>query len=102
MKCQATMDQYDNDRFGLEVSLYKAEKTFPEVQNYSHLVGRSLSKLVPKGSLTFGLKSSLFEADVDAGEDEGLKKDEDFWGQDITMQFALKYFITIYSGQSII
>jgi hypothetical protein len=91
MKCQASMDEYEENRFGLEVSVYRAEKSFPEVVNYNHVVGRSLSRLVKTGgTLTVSLKSSLFEADVEAGEEpEMIKHELGFHGQDFSKDFAL-------------
>jgi len=91
MKCQASMDEYENNHFGLEVCVFRAEKSFPEVMNYNHIVGKSLSKNVKCGrKLTIILKSNLFRADTEAGEQEEMIKDEnDFKGQDFSRDFAL-------------
>lgn len=88
MKCQATMDQFNNNQFGLEISIYKSD--YPEVRAYSHIVGVSTSKLVKFGKFLVNVKSELFEANLEAGEEAGLVKEEEFWGQEMNFQFSLR------------
>lgn len=94
MMCQAWMEENkDNQSFGLEVICYRSDKKLPEATNYKHKVGSSLKpKLVRPGCITIRLKSELFEANVDAGEDVSLLKTEpDFRGREFEKQFACRF-----------
>lgn len=94
MMCQAFMEENaDSSRFGLEVVCHRSDRRLPELTNYKHRVGASLKpKLVKPGKILVRLKSQLFEADVDAGEDpEMLKEEYDFRGRDFEKQYACKY-----------
>ncbi len=93
MMCQAFMEENaDSSRFGLEVICHRSDRRLPEQTNYKHRVGGSLKpKLVKPGKLLVRLKSQLFEADVEAGEDaEMLKVEHDFRGRDFEKQYACK------------
>jgi len=92
MKCQANMEDYpEHKNFGLEVICFNSDKPWPDVQNYKHKVGQSYPKLVGPGKIFVKLKSRYFEADVEAGEDEEMTKEEsDFRGKDFAKQFACK------------
>ncbi|UYV71833.1 hypothetical protein LAZ67_9000607 [Cordylochernes scorpioides] len=94
MMCHAWMEENkDTQRFGLEVICYRSDKKFPSATNYKHKVGSSLKpKLVRPGCLLVRLKSELFEADTDAGEDPLLIKFEyDFRGREFEKQFACRF-----------
>lgn len=93
MMCQAFMEENaDSSRFGLEVICHRSDRQLPELTNYKHRVGASLKpKLVKPGKMLVRLKSQLFEADVDAGEDpEMLKEEHDFRGRDFEKQYACR------------
>ncbi|XP_063230691.1 uncharacterized protein LOC134535489 [Bacillus rossius redtenbacheri] len=94
MMCQAFMDENpQNNRFGLEVICYRSDHHVPQTTNYRHRVGASLKpKLVRPGRIQVRLKSQMFEADVEAGEDEEMVKEEtDFRGRDFEKQYACKF-----------
>ncbi|RWS14892.1 uncharacterized protein B4U79_09002 [Dinothrombium tinctorium] len=94
MMCQASMEENKDSRsFALEVILYRADKEAPETSNYPYKVGRSLKpKLVQMGCIVIKLKSELFEANTEAGEDETLTKTEqDFRGREFEKQFVCRY-----------
>ncbi|RWS25106.1 uncharacterized protein B4U80_07940 [Leptotrombidium deliense] len=94
MMCQASMEENkDNRSFALEVILYRSDKEKPEMSNYPYKVGRSLKpKLVRMGSIVIKLKSELFEANVEAGEDDDLTKiEDDFRGREFEKQFVCRY-----------
>lgn len=57
-----------------------------------HRVGASTKpKLVRPGRILVRLKSQMFEADVDAGEDVAMSKEEpDFRGRDFEKQYACR------------
>jgi len=92
MKCQAYMEENSNNAFGLEVICYNSEKNPEQIQNsnYPYCVGSSLKpKLVKPGRILIKLKSQKFGADIEAGEDEEMEKEEyDFRGRDFEKQFA--------------
>ena len=93
MMCQAFMEENaDTSRFGLEVICHRSDKRLPELTNYKHRVGASLKpKLIKPGKILVRLKSQLFEADVDAGEDPEMVKEEyDFRGRDFEKQYACR------------
>ena len=93
MMCQAFMEENaDSSRFGLEVICHRSDRRLPELTNYKHRVGASLKpKLVKPGKILVRLKSQLFEADVEAGEDREMVKEEyDFRGRDFEKQYACK------------
>ncbi|KAJ9591244.1 hypothetical protein L9F63_002209, partial [Diploptera punctata] len=94
MMCQAFMGESSGDnRFGLEVICYRSDKRLPEATNYRHRVGASLKpKLVRPGRILIRLRSQMFEADVEAGEDKDMAKEEpDFRGRDFEKQYACKF-----------
>ncbi|KAG1652899.1 Ankyrin-2 [Nymphon striatum] len=94
MMCQAFMEENkDTHCFGLEVICFRSDNKFPEVTNYKYRVGSSLKpKLVRPGVIVVRLKSELFEANVEAGEDPLLIKEEpDFRGREFEKQFACKF-----------
>lgn len=93
MMCQAFMEENaDSSRFGLEVICHRSDRRLPELTNYKHRVGASLKpKLVKPGKILVRLKSQLFEADIDAGEDpEMVKQEYDFRGRDFEKQYACR------------
>ncbi|GAB6025735.1 hypothetical protein CHUAL_011718 [Chamberlinius hualienensis] len=94
MMCQAWMEENrDTLRFSLEVICYRSDKKNPETSNYKYCVGKSSkSKLVRPGKIIVRLKSELFDADIAAGEDTSLHKEEcDFRGREFDKQFACKF-----------
>lgn len=94
MMCQAFMEESKGDsRFGLEVICYRSDKRLPEQTNYRHRVGASTKpKLVRPGRILVRLKSQMFEADVEAGEDAAMSKEEpDFRGRDFEKQYACRF-----------
>jgi len=93
MKCQAYMEENpDNKAFGLEVICFNAEANQTQIQtsNYRYCVGSSLKpKLVRPGRILVKLRSQKFSADVSAGEEDQMEKEEpDFRGRDFEKQFA--------------
>lgn len=93
MMCQAFMEENaDSSRFGLEVICHRSDRRLPELTNYKHRVGASLKpKLVKPGKIFVRLKSQLFEADIEAGEDpEMVKQEYDFRGRDFEKQYACR------------
>jgi hypothetical protein len=80
-------------RFGLEVICYRSDRRLPEMSNLQHRVGSSIKpKLVRPGRLLVRLKSQMFEADEDAGEDNDMAKEEpDFRGRDFEKQYACRF-----------
>ena len=93
MMCQAFMEENaDTSRFGLEVICHRSDRRLPELTNYKHRVGASLKpKLIKPGKIFVRLKSQLFEADIDAGEDQEMVKEEyDFRGRDFEKQYACR------------
>nr|CAD7203918.1 unnamed protein product [Timema douglasi] len=121
MMCQAFMDQGAGNRFGLEVICYRSDRRLPETANYRwvhsaltdsrdnspsgvlkhvnihfvcrHRVGASLKpKLVRPGRILVRLRSQMFVADEEAGEDKEMAKEEpDFRGRDFEKQYACKF-----------
>ncbi|XP_067005176.1 uncharacterized protein [Anabrus simplex] len=94
MMCQAFMEESAGDnRFGLEVICYRSDRRLPEATNYRHRVGASLKpKLVRPGRILVRLRSQMFEADVEAGEDKEMEKEEpDFRGRDFEKQYACRF-----------
>ncbi|KAK7794660.1 hypothetical protein R5R35_003778 [Gryllus longicercus] len=94
MMCQAFMEENSgNSRFGLEVICYRSDRRLPEATNYRHRVGASLKpKMVRPGRIVIRLRSQMFEADVEAGEDEDMSKEEpDFRGRDFEKQYACRF-----------
>lgn len=94
MMCQAFMEESTGScRFGLEVICYRSDKRLPEATNYRHRVGASLKpKMVKPGRIVVTLRSQMFEADVEAGEDEDMSKEEpDFRGRDFEKQYACRF-----------
>ncbi|XP_074647770.1 uncharacterized protein LOC141903533 isoform X2 [Tubulanus polymorphus] len=94
MMCQGMMDEnVDSKSFGLEVICYRSDKRFPEVGNYRHRVGGSLRpRMVKPGAIVIRLKSEVFEADVENGEEQELRKVEfGFRGREFEKQFACVY-----------
>lgn len=94
MMCQASMEENkDTQRFGLEIVCFRSDNRLPVATNYKHKVGSSLKpKLVRPGCIIVRLKSELFEADVEAGEDLALTKLEpDFRGREFEKQFACRF-----------
>ena len=59
---------------------------------FRHRVGASLKpKLVRPGRILVRLRSQMFEADVEAGEDKEMAKEEpDFRGRDFEKQYACR------------
>ncbi len=59
---------------------------------FRHRVGASTKpKLVRPGRILVRLKSQMFEADIDAGEDTAMSKEEpDFRGRDFEKQYACR------------
>ena len=93
MMCQAFMEENaDSSRFGLEVICHRSDRRLPELTNYKHRVGASLKpKLIKPGKILVRLKSQLFEADIEAGEDpEMVKQEYDFRGRDFEKQYACR------------
>ena len=93
MKCQAYMEENPaNNAFGLEVICFNNENNPEQIQtsNYRYCVGSSLKpKLVRPGRILIKLKSQKFCADIEAGEDDEMEKEElDFRGRDFEKQFA--------------
>ena len=91
---QAFMEENaDSSRFGLEVICHRSDRRLPELTNYKHRVGASLKpKLLKPGKILVRLKSQLFEADVEAGEDPEMVKEEyDFRGRDFEKQYACRF-----------
>jgi len=92
MKCQAYMEESDKHNFGLEVICFNSERNPEQVQtsNYRHCVGSNLKPvLVKPGKISVQLRSGKFRADVEAGEDEEMLKEEsDFRGRDFDKQFS--------------
>ena len=82
----------DGSRFALEVICHRSDRRLPEFTNYKHQVGASLKpKLVKTGKILVRLKSQLFEADINSGEDpEMLKAENDFRGRDFEKQYACR------------
>ena len=100
MKCQAYMEENPaNKAFGLEVICYNAEANPEQIQtsNYKYCVGGSLKpKLVRPGRIHIKLRSQKFVADVSAGEEEHMEKEEpDFRGRDFEKQFACIFKETV-------
>ncbi|XP_013792671.1 uncharacterized protein LOC106476569 [Limulus polyphemus] len=94
MMCHAWMEENkDTRRFGLEVICYRSDKKLPDTTNYKYKVGSSLKpKLIRPGGIIVKLKSELFEADLDAGEDKSLfKLEPDFRGREFEKQFACRF-----------
>ncbi|XP_046990060.1 uncharacterized protein LOC124595385 [Schistocerca americana] len=94
MMCQAFMEESGtNNRFGLEVICYRSDHRLPETTNYRHRVGSSLKpKMVRPGRILVRLRSQMFEADVEAGEDADMVKEEpDFRGRDFEKQYACRF-----------
>lgn len=62
------------------------------MSNLQHRVGSSIKpKLVRPGRILVRLKSQMFEADEDAGEDKDMTKEEpDFRGRDFEKQYACR------------
>ncbi len=77
----------------MQVICHRSDKRLPELSNYKHRVGASLKpKLMKPGRIVVRLKSQLFEADVEAGEDAGmLKAEPDFRGRDFDLQYACRF-----------
>ena len=95
MMCQAFMEENaDNNRFGLEVICHRSDRRLPELTNFKHRVGASLKpKLMKPGKILVRLKSQLFEADIEAGEEsEMVKQEHDFRGRDFEKQYACRYY----------
>lgn len=93
MSCKAYMEENPGDNsFGMEVVCFNAEgKTDQMVaSNYRYCVGSNLKpKMVKPGRILVKLKSQKFEANVEAGEDEEMEKEEpDFRGRDFEKQFS--------------
>ena len=91
----------DSSRFGLEVICHRSDRRLPELTNYKHRVGASLKpKLIKPGKIWVRLKSQLFEADVEAGEDpEMLKEECDFRGRDFEKQYACRFKTGVVVGR---
>ncbi|KAF4519526.1 hypothetical protein B566_EDAN009429 [Ephemera danica] len=94
MMCEAFMQETPNtNRFALEVICYRSDRRLPEMSNLQHRVGSSIKpKLVRPGRLLVRLKSQMFEADEDAGEEKDMAKEEpDFRGRDFEKQYACRF-----------
>ncbi|CAG0879835.1 unnamed protein product [Darwinula stevensoni] len=94
MMCQAWMEENtQTNRFGLEVVCCRSDRQLPEMTNYKYKVGASLKpKLVRPGHILIRLRSQMFEADEDAGEDpEMVKEEPDFRGRDFEKQYACRF-----------
>ena len=93
MNCKAYMEENPKDNtFGMEVVCYVDGTGADRMQNstYRYCVGSNLKpKMVKPGRILIKLKSQKFEANVEAGEEERMEKEEpDFRGRDFEKQFS--------------
>lgn len=93
LRCEATMKMYKNNRFALDVSVLRAFPNASSTQNVSRVVvGNSRPKLVKPGIFTVSLESEQFSIDrVDARELEAMVKQLEFVGEDVNVDFALRF-----------
>ena len=93
MNCKAYMEENSEDNtFGMEVICFVDGTGADRMQhsNYRYCVGSNLKpKMVKPGRILVKLKSQKFEANVEAGEEEKMEKEEpDFRGRDFEKQFS--------------
>jgi hypothetical protein len=74
------------------VICYRSDRKLPDVSNLQHRVGAiNKPKLLKPGKVMIKLRSQMFEADIDAGEESEMCKEEpDFIGRDFEKQYACK------------
>ena len=90
MNCKAYMQENPGDNsFGMEVICFNPDSDSVN-SNYPYCVGSNLKpKLVKPGRLIIKLKSQKFEANVEAGEEPEMEKEESkFVGKDFEKQFS--------------
>merc|ERR1719481_1845671 len=93
MNCKAYMEENSEDNtFGMEAICFVDGTGADRMQhsNYRYCVGSNLKpKMVKPGRILVKLKSQKFEANVEAGEEEKMEKEEpDFRGRDFEKQFS--------------
>ncbi|XP_059477456.1 uncharacterized protein LOC132197884 [Neocloeon triangulifer] len=94
MMCEAFMQETPNtNRFGLEVICYRSDRKLPDTSNLQHRVGAcNKPKLMRPGKILVRLRSQMFEADTEAGEEAEMCKEEpDFRGRDFEKQYACRF-----------
>lgn len=93
MSCKAYMEENPGDNtFGMEVVCFNPESKPDQNQRstYRYCVGSNLKpKFVKPGRIVIKLRSQKFEANVEAGEEVEMEKEEpDFRGRDFEKQFS--------------